>query len=474
MNRRDVLGLLSTGFGITVSGCGSRFNGGEEDEKSPRSVFFNNIPKDPVEANLKISRTEDGKSDFSVAISVDTIPEDGEYGSVNVYADPNDKFVNFAPEDTISIDGLKGFSQVENDISMWDGETDSPQLMAKVRIGDRPIGFGSNEYNLLVRMRSHIAPFVRMISAVYTFSDPEKTADNQDINSDSEPIDVAASVQLEQPAYPAAEIQDYQPAREEHNFAVIGDFNQYKLTRDSYEINCISVPKSDLSCDRTEPVQMIDMAKRLYAPSSEISELNIREFEFTGFPRPGFAGDGQFTVNHSSSVRTWLHEFIHTEQLFSLSEEMAWFTEASAHYFDRLALLQFSELEFDSFYVAYADFVADQPVAEIGSKHQFPPRLAYDASSIVAALDAIIRQRTEKKTVVNVFQRMNNSSGEVTFARFADIVAEVIGERLDPWLESNIREEANVTIPEDPQLFIKQERSDDIEASPVECIEYRK
>lgn len=473
MNRRKVLGLLSTGFGITVSGCGSRFNGSEEDEKSPRSVFFDNIPKDPVEANLKISRTDDGKSDFSVTISVDTIPEDGEYGSVNVYADPNDSFVNFASEDTISIDGLKGFSQVENGIWMWDGETDSPQLMAKVRIGDHPIGLGSNEYNLFIRMSSHIRPFVRMLSPVYTFSDPEKTANNQGIYSNSEPIDVATSVQLEQPAYPA-EIQDYQLFREEHFFAVIGDFNQYKLTRDSYEINCISVPKSDLSCDRTKPLQMIDMAKQLYAPSSEISELNIWEFEFTGFPRDASAREGQFSINHGQGVSTWLHEFIHTEQLFSLSEEMAWFTEASADYFNLLALLHFSELEFDSFYEEYADFVADQPVAEIGSKNVFPPRLAYDASSIVAALDAIIRQQTEKKTVVNVFQRMNNSSGEITFAGFTDIVAEVIGERLDTWLESNIREEANVTIPEDPQLFIKQEISDDVEASPIKCVKYRK
>lgn len=469
MNRRKALGLLSAGFGITVSGCGSRLNGAGEDEKSPRSVFFNNIPEGPVELNLEISRTEDSKSDFSVVISVETLPEDGEYGSVNVYAYPN--FEDFSSEDTITIDGLKGFSQMENGNLMWDRKTDSPQIKAKVRIGDRPIGFGSNEYNLLIRLRNHIRPFVRMISPVYTFLDPEKTAENQERDRERESIDVAASVQLEQPSYPA-EIPDYQPAREDHLFAVIGDFNQCKLTRDSYEINCISVPKSDRSFERTKHLQMIDMAKQLYT-DSEISKLNIWEFEFTGLPYFALANVDRFIIDLDQAMETWLHEFIHTEQAFSLSEEMMWFTEANADYFDSLALLQFSEIEFATFFEEYADFVADKPVAEIGTT-TYPPSLAYEASSIVAALDAKIRQRTEKKTVVNVFQRMNASSGEVTFVGFTDIVAEVIGERLDPWLESNIRGRANVTIPEDPQLFIKQELSENIDASPVECVEYDK
>ncbi|WP_223301639.1 glycyl aminopeptidase [Haladaptatus sp. R4] len=135
----------------------------------------------------------------------------------------------------------------------------------------------------------------------------------------------------------------------------------------------------------------------------------------------------------------WLHEYFHTRQSFELSDKMEWFREASAAYFaSDLAMKEdetsksavvgtLSSKSYDASTLSKPNTWADREVPY------------YRGALTLWALDEKIQQATDgHRSLMDVFHRMNEHDGTVTYADFRNIVADVAGRSMTPWLNKHV------------------------------------
>lgn len=476
MDRRQVLTVLSGSASVVLAGCAG-LGDNRQEEPSNRQLFHEEVPRSPINVSLQYTITENNSEDVKIDIIFEDIPESGEYGSVNISLDPNSGFREIPQEDTMSIENINGFSKTGNDTWKWDSETTTPKISVILSIGDHQVGLGSNGQNVLLSLGSHVSAIVDMIHPTY---DPTFTLEKEIVDGGlSETLDISSSVTFESPAFPT-EIKEFQPGRNEYNFAVLGDFQKYSLSRDKFRITTIRVPQDKYDCGTKTILEAIDITKQMFSFNSTNTSVFIWEFDFGSSELAGNASSsveniGRFSVDLNASPSVWIHEFIHTEQQFNLGSSMTWFAEASAEYFAELALLQINGYNFarsfDEFYKRYSNFASGKPISEV--EHNTVP-LAYDSDAVLAVLDAEIRKRSQNNTLNKVFHNMNAYSESVSYTVFKDLVADAAGERVDTWLDTNILEPANVSLPKEPDLFNKREQfglpsQDEVQVGSVNC-----
>lgn len=135
----------------------------------------------------------------------------------------------------------------------------------------------------------------------------------------------------------------------------------------------------------------------------------------------------------------WLHEYIHTRQSFDLGDRMSWFREASAAYFaSDLAMEQGRTSK-----SAVADTLSLKPYDEsvLSNPDTWANREVpyYRGALTLWVLDEKIQKATDgKRSLMDVFDRMNRRDGTVTYADFAKIVADVAGQSMTPWLDEHV------------------------------------
>jgi hypothetical protein len=138
-------------------------------------------------------------------------------------------------------------------------------------------------------------------------------------------------------------------------------------------------------------------------------------------------------VNSPNNV--WLHEYVHTRQDFRLDEDMVWFREASAEYYAaRLtreqgrigARAMHAHLDGDP-----VDATLTRPATWDSGREPYTK-----GARVLALLDRNIRQSTDgERSLQDVFRRMNEHDGPVTYAEFKTMVAAVAGHSMDGWLD---------------------------------------
>jgi hypothetical protein len=151
----------------------------------------------------------------------------------------------------------------------------------------------------------------------------------------------------------------------------------------------------------------------------------------------------------------WLHEYVHTRQSFELGDRMKWFREASAAYFaSALAMQQgrtsksavvdtLSSKEYRNSVLSKSDTWANREVPY------------YRGALTLWALDDEIRRATDgERTLMDVFDRMNRRNESIGYTDFREIVAEVAGRSLAPWMDKHVTATARL----DPSQL--QKRSD--------------
>jgi len=139
-----------------------------------------------------------------------------------------------------------------------------------------------------------------------------------------------------------------------------------------------------------------------------------------------------------SPENVWIHEYVHTRQSFSLAADMRWFREASAEYY--AARLSYEQSAIDR--TAMRRSLDGEPSratladpATWGSE-QVPRE---KGARTLAVLDRKIRSATfGHRSLQDVFRRLNGHDGRVTYAVFAQAVAEVTGQPMDAWLDRHI------------------------------------
>ena len=135
----------------------------------------------------------------------------------------------------------------------------------------------------------------------------------------------------------------------------------------------------------------------------------------------------------------WLHEYFHTRQSFELSDKMEWFREASAAYFASDLAMKGGEISKSD--VSRTLSSKSYDASTLSKPNTWGDREVpyYRGALTLWALDEKIQQATHgRRSLMDVFHRMNEHDGTVTYADFRDIVADVAGQSMTPWLDKHV------------------------------------
>jgi hypothetical protein len=154
---------------------------------------------------------------------------------------------------------------------------------------------------------------------------------------------------------------------------------------------------------------------------------------------------------------TWVHEYVHTRQSFDLGPGMRWFTEASATYYAGLLSVR-QGLDGRQGYEAFQSTLqrnySDGVVLANRSDWHSDYTPYSRGTKTLAALDARIRNDTGgNRTLQDVFRRMNEHNGTVTYGDFSRMVANATGSEYGPWLAAHVAGPERVDVPTDPFVY---------------------
>lgn len=132
----------------------------------------------------------------------------------------------------------------------------------------------------------------------------------------------------------------------------------------------------------------------------------------------------------------FVHEYVHTRQNYTLAADTTWFTEASAFYYMSLTPYQRGTIPRERFGERFRvpESFRDATLTETTDARY--RAWATKGPRTLAALDRRIRASTNgSRTLQDVFRRMNEAEGNVTYAAFRSMVAATAGESHDAWLD---------------------------------------
>ncbi|MDY6764861.1 MAG: hypothetical protein SV377_04115 [Halobacteria archaeon] len=237
----------------------------------------------------------------------------------------------------------------------------------------------------------------------------------------------------------------------------IGPRSLHNRTAHGQEFRLVVPDYAQMSKKPSEILSSLERASGLLAIGDRDSEVNV----FVAPPpirRGGRAYLNEFWVSDiarlNSSENLWIHEYVHTRQVFLPGPRMVWFKEASADYYASLLTWKEGRISFEEFREGittrrYADAVLSQP------NEWSSPQVPYEKGPLVlGALDAKIRMSTGGNyTLQDVFLRMNGRF--VTYDDFQKIVEGVAGKSLDDWLDRYVLTSASPSLPSNSTIYSK-------------------
>ena len=159
------------------------------------------------------------------------------------------------------------------------------------------------------------------------------------------------------------------------------------------------------------------------------------EWGSTGLQR----GESDFWVLDRRGVDTpsnvWVHEYVHTRQVYRTTDETEWSYEGMADYYAALLTYQQGRIDYDR-YRRHLEAADDHRNAVLAEPETWRGTLAdYDKGALVfAALDRQLRLATDRGgTLQGVVRRINN--GTVDQGEFLDAVAAVGGDEQRSYAE---------------------------------------
>lgn len=441
--RRAILRAFGMAGVASVAGC----NANDDDDLLDREEVNDDVPEEPVKVDAQFSKSPTG-ADVRAVLTIVSIPPDGRFGTVGF------GFAFYNPGGDFSVHGDElhhiesvGFNESEPGVWSWDGEHDKPTLTLDIDIqmGDLGnSGFGTHNRAVIGSNYHHIEVFMRDFISRYHVTHP-----------DYEGLSLSIENQFE--------ITPQRPGFIDSGggLALFGPHEYVHLVHDEFESYLVG-RRDSLPPDPKSHVKKINEFKHMFQLGGNINRTygwNVELADSSGTTLTSnlsdLGGDGVGAFITNGSPHTSLHEYVHLEQQFELSSDMEWFREASADYFARLYSLYTGSLEFNGFYSRQSDFSTDQPLSSL-TNPQHP--LAYAAESLLAALDAKIRENSGDTTLTSVFRVMNDHDSPIDLDAFKNMVRDAAGQSLDQWLERNVTQLAQTTIPESEELFVDRNR----------------
>ncbi|WP_424018833.1 hypothetical protein ACOZ4N_05000 [Halorientalis pallida] len=225
-----------------------------------------------------------------------------------------------------------------------------------------------------------------------------------------------------------------------NRYALVGDQRSVSVTAADGEIRIVSPEGTQLGPDEDELLSALgDAAARL--------DVGDRGDDVVLFAlgSPARRGGESFPVHDEAWINTdsplddpnsvWLHEYVHTRQDFVLATDMRWFREASAEYYAARLAYEQGRIDRAAMEAHFDGAPTTAALTEPGTWDD--PTVPYTKGARVLALvDRKIRLSTDgERSLEDVFRRLNEQDGPVTYADFEDAVAAVAGHRMDGWLD---------------------------------------
>jgi len=143
------------------------------------------------------------------------------------------------------------------------------------------------------------------------------------------------------------------------------------------------------------------------------------------------------------------HEYIHTRQEFSVGSDMEWIIEASAFYYMTVVTYRRGTLSKERANRSLSDPDRDtsglsREMFVLTKSTEYNESVTYSVArgrgkAVLAALDHEIRDETDgRRTLEHVFQEMSDEDRVISYPTFKDIVARVVGDRMDGWLDTYV------------------------------------
>ncbi len=223
-------------------------------------------------------------------------------------------------------------------------------------------------------------------------------------------------------------------------YALLGETTERTRTVDGQRIRLVSPTGTELDPDRDRLLSVLATASRQLAVGDRDDEVLL-----LALPDPARRGGESFPIRDEGWVSAnepvdtpnsvWLHEYVHTRQSFRLADDMQWFREASAEYYAaRLAYEQglASEQELHD-HIDGRGIDAALTDSSTWDNSRVPYR---KGARVLALVDENVRASTDgERSLEDVFRRLNEHEGTVSYTDFKRIVAAVAGHSMDAWLD---------------------------------------
>lgn len=164
-------------------------------------------------------------------------------------------------------------------------------------------------------------------------------------------------------------------------------------------------------------------------------------------------GTQSYVTQHAfwdgGATSVWIHEYVHTQQTFETTAEMAWFREASATYLSGLLLAEqyhgVTEADLRTWIAARDDYPGTTLAEESTWAHTNADY--YRGARLLYSVDAAIRDGSAGRyTLVDVFSALNQRGEPITVGRFVRTVESYSGQP-EPWLRPTITESDGILEP---------------------------
>jgi PGF-CTERM protein len=326
----------------------------------------------------------------------------------------------YVPE-TATVTAADGFEQVDDSAYDWSGETSTPSLEFSYRVNETSEG-GRGSHG-----QQGTRGYAFVDAGPWALFDLPRTGESWEWRGEG---DVATTT-----TYRAAGEGYFGTA-----MGYLGPHRTVSRTAAGQDLTLVVPQAASMTASTDEVLQSL-------ASASETLRVGERDPSVNFFVAPSDSapwsanglsyGDTDSWVLDNASLdspsNTWLHEYVHSRQDYSLEREMRWFTEASAEYFAALLTLQQGRIGYDA-YRRHLSHGRSYRFAEsvLARPETWAPGAQYFRGALVlGALDREMRTETGgRATVADLFAEVNRIDESVTGPMFEAMVRDRAGDRV--------------------------------------------
>lgn len=226
---------------------------------------------------------------------------------------------------------------------------------------------------------------------------------------------------------------------------IVGSYTTYTEVADNKQFTLFVPDRVEMSASPNKVIEALAAVDRtIQGDPHRDASLFVKEG--SGIIEAGGAKSSTAFVLSKSSLSIYIHEFVHVNEEGLFDKDMAWFTEASAEYYEQYFSVGDDKLRLDRMKILErtdpdaqwprSDYHNDSILAE---PNTWESKTNYEKGArLLFALDAKLRGETDgEATIHDIMYRINQRDGygAVGYTDFRNIVVELTDEETASWLD---------------------------------------